>query len=100
MPYLMKQFESNGGQIVQRRINQISELSSHTVVVNCTGLGAHQLVADESVQPLRGQVMRVEAGWLRRMVLDDRDDGNYVIPNMDTVVVGGTHQCGDWDMVG
>ena len=33
------------------------------------------------------------------MVLDDRDDGNYVIPNIDTVVVGGTHQYADWDTV-
>ena len=30
------------------------------------------------------QVMRVSAPWLRKVVLDDRDDGNYVIPNLDT----------------
>ena len=100
MPHLMRQFESAGGEIIQRRIQQISDLSSYNVVVNCTGLGAGQLVKDESVQPLRGQVMRVQASWLRRMVLDDRDDGNYVIPNIDTVVVGGTHQYADWDTVG
>ena len=46
------------------------------------------------------QVMRVAAPWLRKVVLDDRDDGNYVIPNLDSVVVGGTHQDGDWDRVG
>ena len=44
--------------------------------------------------------MRVAAQWLRQVVLDDRDDGNYVIPNLDSVVVGGTHQDGDWDRVG
>ena len=27
------------------------------------------------------------------------DDGNYVIPNIDSVVTGGTHQLGDWDTV-
>ena len=59
--------------------------------------------------------MRVAAPWLRKTVLDDRDDGNYVIPNLvnhnknrakfsqvsfqDSVVVGGTHQDGDWDRV-
>ena len=96
----MRQFETAGGEIIKRRIQQISDLSSYNVVVNCTGLGASQLVKDESVQPLRGQVMRVQASWLRRMVLDDRDDGNYVIPNIDTVVVGGTHQYADWDTVG
>ena len=45
------------------------------------------------------QVMRVSVPWLRKVVLDDRDDGNYVIPNLNSVVVGGTHQDGDWDKV-
>ena len=27
------------------------------------------------------------------------DDGNYVIPNINSVVTGGTHQLGDWDTV-
>ena len=99
------------------------------VVVNCSGIGARKLVGDKLVSPLRGQVstlrtifenlrspefsavveqyfskilqvMRVAAPWLRKVVLDDRDDGNYVIPNLDSVVVGGTHQDGDWDRVG
>ena len=96
----MKQFECNGGKVAQRKIQKISELSSYNVVVNCTGLGSNRLVEDKSVQPLRGQVMRVVAPWLKRMVLDDEEDGNYVIPNIDTVVVGGTHQLGDWDTVG
>ena len=43
--------------------------------------------------------MRVSAPWLRKVVLDDKDDGNYVIPNLTSVVVGGTHQDGDWDRV-
>ena len=45
------------------------------------------------------QVSRVSAPWLRTIVLDDTDDGNYVIPNIESVVVGGTHQTGDWDTV-
>ena len=71
------------------------------------------MVGDNLVSPLRGQVgtapvpvdqtviqvMRVSAPWLRKVVLDDRDDGNYVIPNLESVVVGGTHQDGDWDRV-
>ena len=45
------------------------------------------------------QVSRVSAPWLRTIVLDDTDDGNYVIPNIESVVVGGTHQTGHWDTV-
>ena len=95
----MTQFEARGGEIVCQRINDLEELSDFDVVVNCSGLGANQLVGDETVQPLRGQVMRVWAPWLRICLLDDEDDGNYVLPNMDSVVLGGTHQQGDWDTV-
>ena len=41
----------------------------------------------------------MEAPWARMCVLDDKDDGNYVIPNQESVVVGGTHQHDDWDKV-
>ena len=95
----MTQFEARGGEIVCQRINALEELSDFDVVVNCSGLGANQLVGDETVQPLRGQVMRVWAPWLRICLLDDEDDGNYVLPNIDTVVLGGTHQHNDWDTV-
>ena len=43
--------------------------------------------------------MRVQAPWVRSVVLDDQDDGNYVIPNQECVVLGGTHQIDDWDQV-
>ena len=99
LPQLMTQFEARGGEIVCQRINDLEELSDFDVVVNCSGLGANQLVGDETVQPLRGQVMRVWAPWLRICLLDDEDDGNYVLPNMDSVVLGGTHQQGDWDTI-
>ena len=43
--------------------------------------------------------MRVSAPWIRKVILDDADDGNYVIANMNSVVLGGTHQHDDWDRV-
>ena len=95
----MDQFEAAGGEFVCRKINDLKELSEYDVIVNCTGLGANQLVGDGTVQPLRGQVMRVKAPWLRICLLDDEDDGNYVLPNIDNVVLGGTHQHEDWDTV-
>ena len=98
LPHLIAEFESGGGRIVRRKIARVSKLASFDVVVNSCGLGAGQLVSDELVQPMRGQVMRVRAPWLRTAILDDKDDGNYVIPNIGSVVLGGTHQH-DWDTV-
>lgn len=48
--------------------------------MNCTGLGARELVHDSDVKPVRGQVMRVKAPWMYQVTLDDSDDGNYIIP--------------------
>jgi len=91
-------FLEAGGCLVRRRVENLKDLENqYQVVVNCSGIGARKLVGDNSVSPLRGQVMRVSAPWLRKVVLDDKDDGNYVIPNLNSVVVGGTHQDGDWD---
>ena len=42
--------------MVARKIYDLKELSGFDVIVNCTGLGANQLVGDNAVQPLRGQV--------------------------------------------
>lgn len=99
LPYMMKQFTDLGGVIVNRKIDSLKELSDFDVIVNCSGSGARRLVGDRELQPLRGQVMRMSAPWLRMCVLDDKDDGNYVIPNQDSIVVGGTHQHDDWDQI-
>ena len=99
LPQFMKQLEAGGGEFVRKKIKDLEELSGFDVIVNCSGLGANQLVGDQTVQPLRGQVMRVRAPWLRICLLDDEDDGNYVLPNIDNVVLGGTHQQDDWDTV-
>ena len=52
----MKQFTDLGGVIVNRKIGSLTELSDFDVVVNCSGSGARQLVGDEELQVLRGQV--------------------------------------------
>ena len=59
LPLLITQFQSSGGLIIRRKINNISDLSKYHVVVNSCGLGAHQLVNDDLVQPLRGQVILI-----------------------------------------
>ncbi|ODN03045.1 D-aspartate oxidase [Orchesella cincta] len=98
LPYFLELFKSSGGTVVIQRVDDISSLQQEfDIVVNCTGIQANRLVPDPLVQPKRGQVMRVEAPTLKWAVLDDDDDGNYIIPNQDLVVLGGTHQEGDWN---
>ncbi|XP_061398284.1 D-aspartate oxidase-like [Musca vetustissima] len=102
LPYLMKRFEKHGGKIVQQKIDSLEkflENSDYDVVINCTGLGSQQVIGDNKMLPIRGQVARVKAPWLYYSLLDESDDGNYIIPNMDTVVLGGTHQEHDYNII-
>lgn len=79
----MKRFVRNGGQIVQRKINDLDAFvrdSPYDVIVNCTGLGSRELLGDEQMYSVRGQVSRVKANWMFTALLDESDDGNYIIP--------------------
>ncbi|KAH8238974.1 hypothetical protein KR038_011044 [Drosophila bunnanda] len=98
LPYLMKRFLRNGGKIVRRKIEDLDAFiadSGYDVIVNCSGLGSRKLLKDEQMYSVRGQVSRVKANWIFSAVLDESDDGNYIIPNTESVVLGGTHQEGD-----
>ncbi|TDG45678.1 hypothetical protein AWZ03_007953 [Drosophila navojoa] len=100
LPYLMKRFVRRGGQVEQRKITDLESFvreSSYDVIVNCTGLGSRQLLNDDDVYSVRGQVSRVRANWVFTAILDESDDGNYIIPNTESVVLGGTHQERDYN---
>ncbi|PZC75232.1 hypothetical protein B5X24_HaOG206539 [Helicoverpa armigera] len=93
LTYLTKRFEHAGGTLVQAKLTSLQDpiLDGFDVVVNCTGLGARVLVPDDRVVPVRGQIAKVKAPWIKEAVID-HEGGNYLIPNADTCVLGGTHQ--------
>lgn len=99
LPYLLKEFKQHGGKVILGvKVTDLTKLGpNYDLVINCTGVWAGKVAKDAKVAPLRGQVMRVRAPWIYRVILDDRDDGNYIIANQDSVVLGGTHQHGDWN---
>jgi D-amino-acid oxidase len=63
------------------------------VVVNCAGLGARELVHDDALSPLLGQIAVANVGGadLRTTITDHRDPDSifYVIPRRDELVLGG-----------
>ncbi|KAF3845577.1 hypothetical protein F7725_008740 [Dissostichus mawsoni] len=70
---------------------------SFDVIVNCSGLGSRSLAADVSVQPVRGQVLKMEAPWLQHFIRDG-DGLTYIFPGIQGVTIGGTRQGGDWNL--
>ncbi|XP_028251961.1 D-aspartate oxidase isoform X2 [Parambassis ranga] len=96
LPWLKKRFMKAGGQVEQKRINSLQELSSSfDIIVNCSGLGSKTLVGDPHVYPVRGQVLKLEAPWLQHFTRDS-DGKTYIYPGIHSVTVGGTRQEGDW----
>lgn len=79
LPYLMKRFIKAGGIFEKKKIVNFDELENFDLIVNCTGLGSKDLASDEKVIPIRGQVIRVQAPWIFQTILDESDDGHYVI---------------------
>jgi D-amino-acid oxidase len=96
IPYLSKRFVSAGGRFETRKVRDFDELKGADLIVNCTGLGGKEL-GDDKLHPIRGQITRVNARWMYFVIIDDSDDGNYIIPNAETVKLGGTHQVSDFN---
>jgi D-amino-acid oxidase len=69
-------------------------------VVNCTGLGARELVGDQTLTPVRGQVLVVRQFGLTEWLLDQSDPRQlvYIVPRTDTVLLGGTAEDGEEDL--
>ena len=101
LTYLMRRFQDAGGRIEKREVKQLAEpLAESRVVVNCAGLGARTLAADDSLMPARGQVVRVEPLPLNRFYLDQSDSGEltYIVPRSADCVLGGTYEEGNWSL--
>jgi len=98
LPYLFKRFLAAGGRFERRKVLDFNEFADADLIVNCSGLGGKVLANDENSHPIRGQVARVDAPWVMDVMLDDSDDGNYIIPNANAVVLGGTHTFNDYNV--
>ncbi|XP_003978580.2 D-aspartate oxidase [Takifugu rubripes] len=96
LPWLEKRLRKAGGNMEQRKVRSLQELShSYDVIVNCSGLGSKTLVGDDGMYPIRGQVLKMEAPWLKNFIRDG-DGKTYIYPGIHSATVGGTRQEEDW----
>jgi len=94
LAYLRKIFERKGGKVHQIKVGSLKSLQGKCdLVVNCAGLGSRQLAGDSTLVPLRGQILQVEAPWVKMALYCD---DIYIIPGQKYVTVGGTRQYNDW----
>ncbi|HEX7241072.1 MAG TPA: FAD-dependent oxidoreductase [Longimicrobiaceae bacterium] len=99
--WLVGRVEALGGSVERRTAGSPEEaLEACPRVVNCTGLGARALLGDGEMDPIRGQVVRVENPGLTDFLLDvdDPEGATYVIPRSSDCILGGTADAGRWDL--
>jgi D-amino-acid oxidase len=99
LPYLVGRLEAAGGTLTRATVDALPNTAD--ILVNCTGLGARSLVGDDSLTPVRGQVVCVEQYGLTEWMIADSGPGrlSYVVPREHDIVVGGTNQVGEWSRV-
>lgn len=97
LPKLLEEVRQRA-EVHTRTFCDPSELDAlpEEAVVNCLGLGAGALLQDARVQPIRGQLVRVEPTGLRYAL---GHDGGYMISRDDVLIAGGTFEPGVSDPV-
>jgi D-amino-acid oxidase len=105
LDWLMQYFTELGGTLSQEKVHKLDDLQQFSdVVVNCTGLGARELVGDEALYPIRGQIVKVAADPDIACVAADmhlwgsETDLAYIIPRSDCIVLGGNALPGNADI--
>ncbi|KAE8979118.1 hypothetical protein PR001_g24650 [Phytophthora rubi] len=99
MMWLHEEIRKLGGIFEQRRVQSLQE-EDCDLLVHCSGLGAKDLVGDNTVFPIRGQIINVHNPNLNALIMSVGKDGEhaYIIPRPNgDVVLGGTVQEHNWN---
>ena len=93
MQWLMDKVKQRGGKFQQKKITSLEELSSYSIIINCTGLGASDVVEDHNLHPVRGQIVSVKAPWIAHwFIYYGMNSYNYLIPRSRDIVLGATSE--------
>ena len=95
-----------GGKIVIRKFDTPRDLMSldEPVIMNCTGLGSHDLFRDHDMTPLKGQltvlVPQPEVEYNTIGGIPGSTTGGFIHmqPRSDGIILGGTSQLGEWSL--
>jgi D-amino-acid oxidase len=118
LSYLAQRLTDAGGRI---ELGRVVALDDERITVNCTGFGARDLVPDDQLQPVRGQLVvaanpGVEEFFAEHAAADEHTDENrrladpaqvlahegsvstYYLPHAGYIVLGGSEEPGRVDL--
>jgi D-amino-acid oxidase len=95
---LMRDVRLAGATTIVRRFDTPADLAAlpEPTIINCTGLGARALFGDEELTPVKGQltVLLPQPEVDYAVLYGDL----YMFSRRDGVLLGGTHQEGEWSL--
>jgi D-amino-acid oxidase len=101
LEYLLSRYADLGGTVAYAAVPSLAGVDA-PVVVNCTGIGARALVGDDSLVPIRGQVVVAENPGIEEFYINHGAPGDvdyvYAFPHGDVIVLGGTAHPGASDL--
>ncbi|EFE78926.1 D-amino acid oxidase [Streptomyces filamentosus NRRL 11379] len=99
LEWLERRLVAAGGAVERRAVAGFGEAAAVSpVVVNCTGLGARELVPDAGVRPVRGQLVAVENPGVEEWYTEADPASaatTYFFPQPGRLVLGGTAEADD-----
>lgn len=101
LAHLTRRLTAAGGTVALRAVAGLEEATAHApVVVNCTGLGARDLLGDEQLRPVRGQLLVVENPGVTEWFVDADESAapTYFFPQPYGLLLGGTADEDAWDL--
>ncbi|WP_432892887.1 FAD-dependent oxidoreductase [Kribbella sp. CA-245084] len=101
LSYLMVRLRAAGGTLTIRRLASLGQavVEPRTVIVNCSGIGARQLVPDADLFPIRGYHVLASNPGLTEFLEADTEhptDLLAIYPHRDHVILGGTAEPEVW----
>ena len=98
LPAMLTDVRIAGGKIVVREFKSLQEVCGlpEKLVFNCTGLGAKALFGDEELTPIRGQLTILLPQ--PEVTYATTYQNTYMFSRRDGVLLGGTHEMGDWNL--
>ncbi|XP_018329807.1 D-aspartate oxidase-like [Agrilus planipennis] len=97
LPWVTRKIKELDGKFISQKVDSFSDkIMDFDVIVNCTGMGAKYLCNDNLLVPLRGQVWKVEAPWIKHFFYVDYD--TYIIPGFEGVTLGGCRQYDSYNL--
>ena len=96
LDWLTSRLVDQGVTITTNAVTSLEDLEAD-VIVNCAGLAARDLVGDDTMFPIRGQVVAVANPGINEGVSDESDADRvaYVYPRSREVILGGARQVGN-----